>query len=219
MSGEGTLLERFGRSFAAGTVLFREGDPGFDMFVIQSGRVQLSRHLRQHDAVIATLTAGDFFGEMAIVNNRPRSATATVTEDAVLLVIDQRTFEAMIRGNAEIAVRIIRKLAGRLDQANAQVEVLLLRDVNHRLAHYLRRIAETNAVRDGAGLRIDLGVDEIADRIGLDRAQTQEALDKLARARLVHRNPDGKSLMIAEVGRLDDFLEFLEMKERFGDAP
>ncbi len=215
---EGSLLERFGRTFAPGTVLFREGDPGFDMFVIHSGRVQLTRMLRGQEAVIANLPAGDFFGEMAIVNNRPRSATATVLEEAVLLVIDQRTFEAMIRGNAEIAVRIIRKLSGRLDQANAQVEVLLLRDTNHRLAHYLRRIAEGNAVREGAGLRVDLTIEEIADRIGLDKAQAEDALDKLTRARLVHCNPDGKSLVIAEVGRLDEFIEFLEMKDRFGES-
>ena len=215
---DGSLLERFGRSYPAGTVLFREGDPGFDMFVIHSGRVQLSRRLRQQETVIATLPPGEFFGEMAIVNNRPRSATATVLDDAVLLVIDQRTFEAMIRGNAEIAVRLIRKLAGRLDQANAQVEVLLLRDVNHRLALYLRRLAETGKVHEGAGLRIDLAVDELADRIGIDQTQLADALDKLARARLIHRNPDGKSLVISEVGRLDDFLEFLEMKERFGGA-
>ncbi len=216
MSEGGGLLERFGRSYPAGSVLFREGDPGFDMFVIHSGRVQLSRRLRHQETVIATLPPGEFFGEMAIVNNRPRTATATVVEDSVLLVIDQRTFEAMIRGNAEIAVRIIRKLAGRLDQANAQVEVLLLKDVNHRLAHYLRRLAVSGAAQEAAGLRIDLTVDELADRVGLDRAQLEDALDKLARARLIERNPDGKSLVIAEVGRLDDFLDFLEMKERFG---
>ena len=212
-----TLVERFGRSFSAGTVLFREGDPGFDMFVIHSGRVQLTRRLRQQEAVIANLPAGEFFGEMAIVNNRPRSATATVIEDATLLVIDQRTFEAMIRGNAEIAVRIIKKLAGRLDQANAQVEVLLLRDVNHRLVHYLRRIAETQGSPDGTGVRIELTAEELADRIGVDGPQIEDALERLARARLVARDEGGSGLTIAEVGRLDDFLDFLEMKERFGD--
>src|SRR5678815_3071851 len=117
-------------------------------------------------------------------------------EDSVLRVIDERTFEAMIRGNAEIAVRIIRKLAGRLDPATAQVEVLLLKDVNHRLAHYLRRVAVTGgAVQEGAGLRLDITVDELADRVGLDRAQMEDALDKLARARLLERNPDGRSLV------------------------
>jgi CRP-like cAMP-binding protein len=215
MSGD-SLHERFGRFFAAGTVLFREGDPGFDMFVIHSGRVQLTRRLRQQEAVIATLPPGEFFGEMAIVNNRPRSATATVLEDSTLIVIDQRTFEAMIRGNAEIAVRIIKKLAGRLDQANAQVEVLLLKDGNHRLVHYLRRIAETQSVREGGGLRIDLAPEELADRIGVDAADLTESLERLERAKLCYRNPEGTGLIIAEVGKLDDFLEFLEMKERFG---
>jgi CRP-like cAMP-binding protein len=63
---------------------------------------------------------------MSILNNRPRSATATCAEDARLLVVDARTFEAMIRGNAEIAIRMIQKLADRLAEANGQIERLLL---------------------------------------------------------------------------------------------
>src|SRR5438105_12720146 len=88
-------LERFGKTFPAGTILFSEGDDGEEMYVIQSGRVQLTRMVRGREAHLATLPPGEFFGEMAIVNNQPRSATATVLEDAHLLVIDARTFEAM----------------------------------------------------------------------------------------------------------------------------
>src|SRR5947199_7360758 len=107
------------------------------MYVIQTGRVQLTRRVRGREAHLATLPPGEFFGEMAIVNNRPRSATATVIEDARALVIDRRTFDAMIRGNTEIAVRLIKKLANRLEQANQQIEILLVRDTNHRLVQLL----------------------------------------------------------------------------------
>jgi CRP/FNR family cyclic AMP-dependent transcriptional regulator len=218
MSGEGPLHDRFGRTFPAGTVLFREGDPGFDMFVIHAGRVRLTRHLRGHDVTIAVLAPGEFFGEMAIVNNRPRSATATCVDETTVLVIDQRTFEVMIRRNAEIAVRLIRKLAERLDGANAQIEELLLKDLNHRLVLHLRRSAAESGVAVGAGLRVQETQAEIADRIGADVPEAREALERLAKARLVLVEPDG-GVVISEVGRLDDFLSFLEMKERFGDVP
>jgi CRP/FNR family transcriptional regulator, cyclic AMP receptor protein len=215
---ESALHERFARAFPAGTVLFREGDPGFDMFVIHVGRVQLTRHLRQHDVTIAVLHPGEFFGEMAIVNNRPRSATATCLDHAELLVIDQRTFEAMIRRNAEIAVRLIRKLAERLDRANAQIEMLLLKDINHRLVLHLRRTAEEAGAHEGAGLRVQERIADIADHIGVDVPEVEEALDRLAQARLLLREPGG-GVLISEVGRLDDFLAFLDMKERFGELP
>jgi CRP/FNR family transcriptional regulator, cyclic AMP receptor protein len=115
------MFERFGENYPVGHVLFHEGDPGKHMYVIQSGRVQLTRRVRGREAHLATLPPGEFFGEMAIINKQPRSATATVIEESHLLVLDARTFEAMIRGNAEIAIRMIKKLSLRLSQANSQV--------------------------------------------------------------------------------------------------
>jgi CRP-like cAMP-binding protein len=208
--------ERFARSFATGTVLFREGEPGNEMYVIQSGRVQLTWRIQQEERILAVLPPGEFFGEMAIVNGRPRSATATVIEDAKLLVLDSRTFEAMIRGNSEIAVRLIRKLAARLEQANKQVEILLLRDTNHRVVHLLRQLAETIGEPDAAGRRVDITQSEIADRAGLSDREVGQVVARLCEAKLVTPVVGGRGLVVAEGGRLQEFLEFLEMKERFG---
>jgi len=216
MTAESPLDARFGRSFPLGTVLFREGEPGREMYVLQAGRVQLTRRIGTEDKIVAVLQPGEFFGEMSIVNNRPRSATATVLEDARALVIDTRTFEAMIRGNTEIAVRLIKKLAGRLEQANQQIEILLLRDTSHRLVQLLRRLAETTGVPDVAGVRIDISAAEIADRAGMTDVEVADVLRRLNQARLVWTAPDGRGLVVAEVGRLQDFLEFLEMKDRYG---
>jgi CRP-like cAMP-binding protein len=208
------LFERFGRSFPTGTVLFREGDPGEEMYVIQAGRVQLTRRVRGREAHLATLPPGEFFGEMAIVNNRPRSATAVVLEDSQLLVIDARTFEAMVRGNAEIALRFIKKLAARLAQANAQVEVLLLQDLNHRVVHHLRHLARTRGTQDGPGVRVGATVDDIAEMVGAKFEDVDACLRRLEQAKMFYREND--QVHIAEVGKLDQFLEFLEMKENFG---
>ena len=79
---------------------------------------------------------------MAILNGRPRSATAVVRDDARLLVIEGKTFEAMLRARPEIALRIIKALALRLENANQQVELLLLPTPNHRVVQCLRHMAE-----------------------------------------------------------------------------
>lgn len=230
MIGElGTLYERFGRAAPAGTVLFHEGEAGHDMYVIQSGRVELRRKVKDRDSVLAVLPPGEFFGEMAILNNRPRSATAVVVEDARLLVIGPRTFEAMIRGSAEIAVRMIKKLSARIDQSNQQIETLLLRDSNHRVVHVLRNVAESLGRPTDAGVFIPISLGELAGRVGLEDHEVADVLERLAQAKLIQAavyeadlmgvapgDEDAGGYVIPEVGRLQDFLEFLEMKERFG---
>jgi CRP/FNR family transcriptional regulator, cyclic AMP receptor protein len=214
-----TLLERFGKFYPAGTVLFREGDPGHDMFVIHSGRVELTRRMKDRETLLAALPPGEFFGEMAVVNNRPRSATATVREDAWLLVIDARTFEAMIRGKAEIAVRMIKAMAGRLERANQQIELLLLKDTNHRVVHCLRQLADQGSRAPGGGIFIPLSLTQLAGRVALEESQVLEVVQRLRQARLVQSAHEaglqGEGFVVPEVGRLLDFLEFLEMKERF----
>jgi CRP-like cAMP-binding protein len=216
------LLERFGRQFPAGTVLFREGDPGSEMYVIHAGRVQLSRQFRDRNTVLAVLPPGEFFGEMSIINNRPRSATAVVVEDATLLVIDPRTFEAMIRAKSEIAVRMIRTLSARLEQANQQIELLLLKDANHRVVQCLRRLAEQQGhqIQGSSAVYIPISLTALAGRVALDEPQVEEVLGRLEHARLVmpapHAGIDGEGYVVPEVGRLVDFLEFLDMKDRFG---
>jgi len=222
----GTLYERFGRAAPAGTVLFREGEPGHDMYVIQAGRVELLRKVKDRESVLAVLPPGEFFGEMAILNNRPRSATAIVVEDARLLVIGPRTFEAMIRGSAEIAVRMIKKLAGRLEQGNQQIETLLLRDANHRVVHVLRKVAESLGRQSDGGVYIPISLGELAGRVGLQDHEVAEVLERLAQAKLIMmvdpehalEGEEQSGYVIPEVGRLQDFLEFLEMKERFGQS-
>lgn len=206
-------LERFGRTYTVGTVLFREGEVGEEMYVIQSGRVQLTRRVRGREMHLGTLPPGEFFGEMAIVNNRPRTATATIIEEAHLLVIDGRTFEAMVRGNSEIALRFIKKLATRLELSNQQVETLLLADLNHRVVHHLRNLAELGD-SDGMGVEVNVSIDAIGQAVNASTHDVEVCLERLERACLIQRELG--SILISEMGKLDEFLEFLNLKQQYG---
>ena len=214
MGAEEALFQRFGREFPRGTVLFREGEPGKEMYVIQGGKVRLTRTIRGQEKILADLPAGEFFGEMSIINDKPRTATAVVVEDAQLLVLDPRTFEAMIKANTEIAVRMIKKLAARLDVANAQIENLLLGDANSRVVHALLQMTQS-APRsdDGASLATDAAA--LAEKTSVGLPKVEEVLSRLERSRLVYKK--GEALVVPDVVKLAEFLEVLEMREKFGD--
>lgn len=231
-------LERFARDFAPGTVLFEEGQPGDYMYVVQSGDVEIRRKVGDTERVLAVLRPGDFLGEMAILNARPRSATAVVRTKAKLLVIEGKTFEAMLRAKPEIALRIIKMLALRLESANQQVELLLLPTPNHRVVQCLRQYADEQILLAGAqvgpgtgnesrSLRIGPGtailvpkrVEDIAARVGLPVHEVIDVVDRLRASRLVLLAEDagieGDGFIVPEVGRLLEFLEFLNLKDRF----
>lgn len=214
-SAEELLFQRFGRTYAKGTVLFREGERGEEMFVIQAGKVQVSMKVRGVEKVLSVLQPGEFFGEMAILNSKPRSATAVVAEDAKLLVIDTKTFEAMIRGNSEIALRMIKKLSARLQEADDQIENLLLKDHNSKIVHALVRLTETAGTPVERGTFVRILPEELGSKVGLHVDRVNEVVAKLTKAKIVSANKDG--LVVHDAGRLKKFLEFLEMKEQFGD--
>src|SRR5919201_2458983 len=201
MAGEDALFQRFGKEFRRGDVLFREGEPGKEMYVIQAGKVNITKTVRETEKILATLGAGEFFGEMSILNNKPRSAGAVVAEDAKLLVIDPKTFEAMIRGNVEIAVRLIKKLSDRLQEADEQIENLLLKDPASRVVHFLLSSAK-RAKETPQGKLISVNAQELHGRMGLSAEDVQLALDNIAKARIINVVPEG--VIVPDVGKMQN---------------
>jgi CRP/FNR family transcriptional regulator, cyclic AMP receptor protein len=208
------LFARFGREFQPGEVLFREGESGEVMFVIQSGAVRITKSVGGHDKSLAVLGPGEFLGEMAILNGKPRTATATVIETTRCLVIEAKTLESMVARNAEIALRLIKKLAKRLDSADTLIEILMHHDPKARVMLALSRHADAFGEPTAEGIRIRTTPEDIAREVGVEEAVAGEVMARLRRLRLVTEEPG--AVVVADVGRLQDFLEFLEMPQKFG---
>ena len=115
----------------AGSVLFRKGDAGGAMYLIEGGRVRI--HIRDDDGqevTLAELAAGDFFGEMAILDGKPRSATATVTEDARLAVLSRAGFHAFVSRTPQVALSMLAALTERLRHTDDMLRQRVTRNLN-----------------------------------------------------------------------------------------
>jgi CRP-like cAMP-binding protein len=117
-------------AYLDGDLIFAQGDLGTEMFIILEGQVEIVKHINDESHVLSRLEKGDFFGEMALLENVARTADARSAGEVKVLVINGSRFDEMLRKNPEIAVRIIRKYSKRLREANALLERLVGREVD-----------------------------------------------------------------------------------------
>jgi CRP-like cAMP-binding protein len=206
------LFSRFGKKVPAGTVLFQEGDRGEEMYIIQSGKVKISKRIRGVEKTLATLEKGEFLGEMAILNDKPRSAAAETVEESDLLVIDRKTFDTLIRGNPEITIRFIKRLADRLREANEQMEALMIKDNTSRLVSILAKQVKD---QKKAG-ELSISIDDLAGLAGIEKTQAKTVLEKLASVKIVELT-GGETIRILNQEQVDRLLKYLEMREIFGE--
>ena len=123
------------REAAGGTSLFHRGDPGDAMYLIETGRVRISvKDADGHDATLADLHDGEFFGEMAILDEQPRSADATVTTNTRLAVLSRDDFRNFLHANPDIALGILTAMIHRLRRTDELLRHRVSRNANEEEA-------------------------------------------------------------------------------------
>ena len=171
------------RSFKRGEMLFRKDDPGTHLYVVTDGAVKIALPGEfGQEALVSIMRAGDFFGELALFDGSPRSASATAMEDtrAALLAREDflsflETHPASVRVVLDVLARMIRRLSDR-------VEDLIFLDVPSRVAKYLLDLAQ----QDGeAKLELTLTQDELAAFIGASRVSVNRVLGDLERRDII----------------------------------
>jgi CRP-like cAMP-binding protein len=137
------------RKLKAGTVLFRENDPGDAMFVILKGRVAILKRVMENvDKTLAILDTGEYFGEMSLLLKADRTATARILEDAELVEVTRDTFKQVLQEHYEIGVNLLIQLAHRLEKANEEaiLAALELELSKRKPATYLSSIEASRQV-------------------------------------------------------------------------
>ena len=165
------------RTVRAGATIFQKGDPGDSLFAICAGTVRIGSHSAEgKDAVLNLIHAGEIFGEIALLDGRPRSADAQAVGDCELMVIARRDFMPMVAREPELALRLIEVLCARLRRTSQQVEDMTFLDLPARLAKTLLWLAASS--RHAVSRKITLTQREIGEIVGM----TRESVNKQLRA-------------------------------------
>ena len=173
------------------------------MYVIRAGKVRVLKEAHGKKRVVTTLGPGDFFGEMAVVTGRPRTATAEVLEEAELLKVPATKLQEMIAGNGEVAIRLIRQLAERIETANRFIDLLLEDDTTARVILELQGILE----RAEGSTAPDITDNDLVLTLGVDKSEIRAALRRLTRVGVVEVSSG--FVLIKDHERLVEFLDFI----------
>jgi CRP-like cAMP-binding protein len=185
------------KHYAKDAVIFFENEEGDFFFMILDGRIKVTILGDDgREVILSLLGAGDFFGEMALLDNEPRSATAIAVEDSELLSLHRTDFQSVLSDKTSIATSLMRILSGRLRKANHQISTLALLDVYGRVARVIVDMAreEGRRLKDGRIAFRRATHQEIANRIGTTRETVTRMLKDLERQGLIH--VEGKELVV-----------------------
>jgi CRP/FNR family transcriptional regulator, cyclic AMP receptor protein len=186
-----------------GAVIFRQGDEGHEMFVISAGRVRLTIGVEGHEKEVAVLGAGEFFGDLSLLSDAPRSATAEALEDSTLLAIGRDAFAMMVQDDLDIVFRMMNIQGQRLAHANEPIQDLTQRLDRVRIAaHCLKQLLTTN----GQGPFV-VSVRELASTLGIGLEAVGATVADLAERGIGVVHGDGWS--IEGRGQMDKLVEAL----------
>jgi CRP-like cAMP-binding protein len=169
------------RQYPKDTMIFSECQSGQDMFIIQEGQVKISKVVDGNEVILAVLKKGEFFGEMALLENKPRSASAIAHEDCKLMTVNQQNFEQMISTQAQLIARLTTTLAERLWSMSRQLANTQIRDPLFRLFDMLVLQLEKSKVQVSAGTayQFDLTPYDLANMCGIPKEEQAQALTAL----------------------------------------
>jgi len=170
------------RKFPEKNIVFQEGESGDFLLVILSGKVKvLLSGKRGQEFILTILGAGSFFGEMALLEAAPRSATVMTTEPSEFLRIGQQDFAGLIKNHSGIALKILKNLSQRLRRTNEQVRSLVMFDIYGRVGRCLINLAETQGGRANGQIFVPNrpSFQELAKMVGCTRETLSRALKAL----------------------------------------
>ena len=137
------------RSYRKDEMIFVEGEPGSELFIVQKGNIKITQFANDQEIILNIMKTNDIFGEMSLLDNQPRSASAVALDDVEILAISKKSFDDMIEKQPHIMSRIITHLSERIWNAYMLLSNTLIPDMQGRIADILLMIAIKNRVQIG----------------------------------------------------------------------
>jgi len=200
-----------------GEILFREGDVGDEMYLIKAGRIKIVKKVGEETKTLAVLTEGDFFGEMAVIDGSPRSATSVSDGETQLITFDKIVFRKKI-GEEPLIEYIVTELARRLRKADEQIKFLMIKSDDKRLIAFLITKAQEEGIKQDDGtilLNFQFAYDAVAPIVGIGVEKLKRMMDQLIKGNLVDMRND--KIVVRSTANLEEYLRYVSLKEKFGE--
>jgi CRP-like cAMP-binding protein len=199
-------IDRYYRSFSAGTTLYYAGAPATELYLIREGRVQLVKRARGVERSIGVYGAQELVGEEALLPGAHRSATAQAIEPVTALVIESDTFRALVRRRPDVGEGVMEQLARRLQRAEEQIENFLLPDPTIRVLNTLLHAAD-----DTDEGPLELSPLELSTRTALDLDQVKAVIGQLRERGYL--SVGDQTITISDASALRQLHDLLALKE------
>lgn len=176
------VYEKHVKLVKSGSIVFSEGDSACEMYIIIEGEIEISKRTSiESSKTLITLKRGDIFGEMAIIDQKPRSATAIATQSSRLLSMDEGLFFSMIEKNPDFAVKIVKVLSERIRRSNSLIQSLSTTNRESIVLAGIRDFAAIKGKPSIKGLRIGREgfLQWAANHLGLPEREISEGLSQL----------------------------------------
>jgi CRP/FNR family transcriptional regulator len=192
------------RHFAGGELVFGEGEPCPGLYVVESGQVRIFKSSSAgREQVLSIDGPGSSIAEIPVFDGGNYPASASVVDEATLLFVSKRDFQALCLAHPQVALKVLRVVGTRLRRLVGIIEALSFTTVRHRLASYLLRLAQSSGKRTAAGLQVTLPStnQELAAHIGTVRELVSRNLSRLQAEGLV--KIDGRTVLVGDLKALE----------------
>jgi CRP-like cAMP-binding protein len=206
-----SAFSRFARVFRPGEMIFSEYEPGDAFYMIQSGRVRLVKIIGDFEKTLDILEPSDMFGEMAILENSPRSATAIAIDEVTVLEFNRENFEILLMGNPQVALMLLKVFAKRIFDSKRKFMILTLEDPQAKIADVFLMLDESQPNLDRTTERREFKatVDDVAHWAGMGVNETRDVLNRFVQQRRMEVYSD-----TIVVKNISDFSRFVGARRR-----
>lgn len=202
---------RFARTFQQGEMIFSEFEPGDTFYLIQTGRVELVKILGDIQKTLDILQPSEMFGEMAILENSLRSATAIALDTVKVLEFNRQNFEVLMLGNPQIALKLLKMFTKRIYDSKRRFMILTLDDDQAKVADCFLMLDETNLGFDRSSERREFRttVDDVAHWAGMSVSQVRDIISHFVTQRRMEIFPEK-----IVVKNINDFSRFVASRRK-----
>lgn len=185
------------REYPEGSLIVSHEEAGDALYILASGRVKVVLYGESgREMILSTFRTGEFFGEMSLLDDEPRSANVLALEHAALYVLERRSFNRCVQENPAVALAVLAELSRRLRRADEIIGNLALLDVHGRVAHLIRELArsEGQETDEGVVIRQRPSQSELAAMVGTSRETVSRALSEFQRRGLLEM--EGRRILV-----------------------